>query len=207
MAKGRGQAYSALALILSKPQANGAGDLRRALQELGKGPAAPFFYQEFPIHWQGKELKVEYQRLFGGGYAPPYESVYRDGEGQVMGQSTLQVVKEYEAEGLILAPEFRDLPDHIAVELQFMSHLCAQEADAWQRGDASAALGYLRKEKAFLGQHLTKWLPLFGQRVRIANAEPYASLLTATASYVAFDRDQVGALLNALGKISGEEPT
>jgi len=77
------------------------------------------------------ELAVEYTRLFRGpvkAEAYPYESMYIDGE--IMGASTLDVLRRYEEAGIAVSDDFRDLPDHIAAELEFMHYLSARELDA-----------------------------------------------------------------------------
>src|SRR3990172_1400940 len=80
-----------------------------------------------------QELMAEYCRLFVGPgklRCPPFESVYRDG-GTVMGSSTYGVLQCYQ-EGRFQPAGPREPPDHMASELQFMSHLCRQEGDSWR---------------------------------------------------------------------------
>jgi TorA maturation chaperone TorD/Pyruvate/2-oxoacid:ferredoxin oxidoreductase delta subunit len=148
-------------------------------------------------------LEVEYARLFVGPGRPvahPYESVYR--EGRVMGDCTLAVRQSYAAEGL--APEGHSLPDHVAVELEFMAHLAQREAEAQERGDEEEALAYLRQQEAFLSEHLGRWLPRFCQRVLAGGAHPfYADLAQRTWQHVAQDIAQVRAWLSA-GELADE---
>ena len=151
--------------------------------------------QDFARPQEG--LEAEYARLFVGPGRPvahPYESVYR--EGRVMGDCTLAVRQSYVAEGL--APEGHSLPDHVAVELEFMAHLARREAEARERGDEEGALVYLRQQEAFLSEHLSRWLPRFCQRVLAGEAHPfYADLAQRTWQYVAQDMAQVRAWLRA----------
>lgn len=58
--------------------------------------------------------------------APPYASVYLDEDGLVMGQETLAVQAFYESAGFAISPVNQELPDHLAVELEFAAVL-AQE--------------------------------------------------------------------------------
>jgi TorA maturation chaperone TorD/Pyruvate/2-oxoacid:ferredoxin oxidoreductase delta subunit len=149
--------------------------------------------QDFARPQEG--LEAEYARLFVGPGRPvahPYESVYR--EGRVMGDCTLAVRQSYAAEGL--APEGHSLPDHVAVELEFMAHLAQREAEAQERGDEEGALAYLRQQEAFLSEHLGRWLPRFCQRILTGGAHPfYADLAQRTWQHVAQDMAQVRAWL------------
>ena len=149
--------------------------------------------QDFARPQEG--LEAEYTRLFIGPGRPvahPYESVYR--EGQVMGDCTLKVHQRYSAEGL--TPEEHLLPDHVAVELEFMAHLSRREAEARERDDEEGAVACLRQQESFLGQHLGRWLPSFCQRVLAGEAHPfYASLAQRTWEHVAQDMAQVRAWL------------
>jgi TorA maturation chaperone TorD/Pyruvate/2-oxoacid:ferredoxin oxidoreductase delta subunit len=151
--------------------------------------------QDFARPQEG--LEAEYARLFIGPGRPvahPYESVYR--EGRVMGDYTLAVRQSYADEGL--APEGHSLPDHVALELEFMAHLARQEAEARERGDEEGALACLRQQEAFLGEHLGRWLPRFCQRVLAGEAHPfYAGLAQRTWEHVAQDMAQVRGWLSA----------
>jgi TorA maturation chaperone TorD/Pyruvate/2-oxoacid:ferredoxin oxidoreductase delta subunit len=142
-------------------------------------------------------LESEFTRLFLGPERPvayPYESVYR--EGKVMGDCTVAVRQHYTAEGL--ASEDHFLPDHVAVELEFMAHLALREAEAWERDDEDEALACLRRQEAFLSEHLGRWLPSFCQRVLASEAHPfYASLAQRTWEHIAQDIGRVRTWLRA----------
>ena len=75
------------------------------------------------LKYSEEELSVEYATLFVGPYelkAPPYGSVYLDEGRRVMGDSTIEVIRMYQEAGLTLDENFKELPDHIAVELEFI---------------------------------------------------------------------------------------
>ena len=138
-----------------------------------------------------RTLEIEYNRLFvgpGRPQAPPYESVYRDARGLVMGPTAREVERRYAEAGLGLAPNHRDLPDHVATELGFMAHLALQEAEAQPK----EALTWLDRERAFLRDHLAVWLPRFCQRVREASRHPfYAALAELTVTFVNLDMEWI----------------
>jgi TorA maturation chaperone TorD len=148
-------------------------------------------------------LKGEYTRLFiGPGHlpAPPYESVHRQDvpeleRGLVMGRSTVDARRQYAEAGLQLSPDFTDLPDHIAVELEFMYFLCTKEAEAWQVQDGEAALQRRAAEHAFLSEHLSKWVPTFCQAVtQAAQEEFYRGLVCLTQVWVEGECNRLNVL-------------
>ncbi|MFW6265495.1 MAG: TorD/DmsD family molecular chaperone [Halanaeroarchaeum sp.] len=113
-------------------------------------------------------LRAEHTRLFVGPGelpCPPYESVYRDDGGQVLGPSTEAVVAWYRTFGVGLDPAVRDLPDHVAVELEFLAHL-------QRRGETATV-------DRFLAEHPRRWVPAFCDRVEAATREPFYRALAA----------------------------
>lgn len=119
-----------------------------------------------------RTLEIAYNRLFVGPrrpLAPPYESLYRDPGGLVMGPSAQAVQACYTEAGIALTPDYRDLPDHVAVELGFMAYLAAEEAEA----EGEQAGRWRERQSAFLRQHLAAWLPAFCERVRAASQHPF----------------------------------
>ncbi|MEK7225408.1 MAG: molecular chaperone TorD family protein, partial [Bacteroidota bacterium] len=112
------------------------------------------------LNCSDEELSVEYARLFMGPFelvAPPYGSVYLDGARQVMGDSTVETMKMYEAAGLSMDNEFKELPDHITVELEFMNFLIYKEIEAIEKSDFSTALNLIKVQELFLDKFLKRW--------------------------------------------------
>jgi putative dimethyl sulfoxide reductase chaperone len=115
-----------------------------------------------------EKLLIEYSHLFVGPsalLAPPYGSYYLDG-GRVMGNSTLEVINFYRNSKMELLTDFKDLPDHIAVEISFLSHLCDFEAQALEQGSNDVAEALLQRQGLFLIKHLLPWLSEFTKRVQ-----------------------------------------
>lgn len=146
-------------------------------------------------------LALEYTRLFVGPgplAAPPYASVYSDPHGRVMGEAALEALRHYHNAGLLLSPEAGELPDHVALEIEFLATLCEEEASSWGRDDR-AALGFLGKEVEFLHQHFLRWIPRFSARLAAsARCELYAILADLTENCSRLDFDQSSALLTRL---------
>jgi DMSO reductase family type II enzyme chaperone len=134
-----------------------------------------------------RPLEMEYNRLFvgpGRPQAPPYESYYRDNWGLVMGPSARDVERRYAEAGLAMAPDHRDLPDHVATELGFMAYLAMQEAKVKDEERGT----WRERERLFLQDHLCVWLPLFCGRVKEASRHPfYTALAELTETFVSLD--------------------
>lgn len=116
-----------------------------------------------------EELTVEYARLFVGPFelkAPPYGSVYLDGGRRVMGDSTMEVVRIYEKAGLAMDKDFKELPDHIAVELEFMYYLIYKEVEALEKLEKDKALALEETRNHFFNRFLSLWVPSFCQKMK-----------------------------------------
>jgi putative dimethyl sulfoxide reductase chaperone len=117
------------------------------------------------------ETRLEYNRLFVGPNAlpcPPYESVYRSDRsaselGMLMGPNVLDVKKRYNEAGLQIAQNFSDLPDHISVEMEFMSYLCDKEADALSKQKDERI--WRSRQAEFWRAHLEPWIGEFSEAV------------------------------------------
>ncbi|MBI5076736.1 MAG: molecular chaperone TorD family protein [Nitrospirae bacterium] len=134
------------------------------------------------------DLNVDYAKLFVGPnelLAPPFGSVYLDGERKVMGDSTMEVIKMYEAHGLSMDREFGNLPDHITVELEFMYYLIYREIEALEKSDIAAALSHIKAQELFLSRFLRPWIEPFCNNLRAgADSGYYRSLADCTLSFV-----------------------
>ena len=146
-----------------------------------------------------EELGEEYVDLFLAGASPapcpPYESAYVGG-GTRMGLVGVQVERAYAGGGFGLASP-GELPDHVALELAFLSLLCCEEAHGWRTGEIEPAAGWLEHERAFHERHLQRWLPVFARRLSLATAPTsfYRKLAQAVHAFVVHDRGLIEALL------------
>lgn len=127
-----------------------------------------------------EELSLAYTRLLigpGKDYAPPYASIYlpptSDSKPQLWGQEAVAVEAIYLECGLEAAAGQPRVPDHLALELQFMQHLCAREANARGRGENEEAARWRQHQLIFLCDHLWPWLPRFVRRLMEVKAHPF----------------------------------
>lgn len=134
-------------------------------------------------------LQVDYARLFVGPYgllAPPYGSIYLDNSSTIVGDSTLDVQRRYAEEGLCV--DIKEVPDHIAIELEFMYFLIFKEAEANINSDTHRAAGYRKKQEVFLKTHLGRWVTDFAGKVESnAQTDFYKSLARSTKSFIQTD--------------------
>lgn len=162
------------------------------------------------INWGGKkflrddsiqELKMDYAQLFAGPYtllAPPYGSVYMEPERRIMGNSTMDVIKRYRQSGLVVAKEFKDAPDHIAAELEFMHYLIYKEMESTNQGDANSILTCLLNRQSFLEDHLGAWVSEFaGNVVDNARTSFYQNLARTTAGFIKDDFHTMSSALES----------
>jgi TorA maturation chaperone TorD len=148
-----------------------------------------------------QELKVEYARLFVGPYtlpAPPYGSVYLESERRIMGNSTMDVINRYRQSGLVVAEDFKDAPDHVAAELEFMHFLIFRELEAIDQGDDNSIITCLLNQQSFLKDHLSGWVPEFtGKIADNAKTSFYKNLARATEAFIKDDYHMISSVLTS----------
>jgi TorA maturation chaperone TorD len=155
-----------------------------------------------------ERLRVDHSRLFVGPFrllAPPYGSVYLEPFGRLMGDSTVDVRRRYEEEGLTV--ELSEVPDHVAIELEFAHFLCVRAAKAIGDSDQGLARAYLWKRRAFLSVHLGAWIDEFTAGVRRhAQTAFYRDLAEATEAFVLDDLAHLGGERNDSREDAGATP-
>lgn len=138
-----------------------------------------------------EQLRIEFTRLFIGPYslpAPPYGSVYIEKERKIMGDSTMDVQKRYQYFGLSLSNCFKEVPDHISAELEFMFFLICNEIERIHSNLPEQAQEMLSHQKSFHNDHLNNWIPDFTSCViEHTDIEFYRNLAKATRIFIAED--------------------
>jgi TorA maturation chaperone TorD len=190
----RGNVYRILALAFSPPQPETKNihsailDAYASLHSVEDTSASEVDPSENAM---STDLGREHLRLFvGPGHiqCPPYEAVYRKDrplleKGLVMGPSTADVRRRYTEANLAMSKKFTDLPDHIAVEMEFMHFLCAEESKFTQQGNPQESAKIRKMQQEFLNEHLKPWVNDFADCVlRSTNSSFYkraADLLKA----------------------------
>jgi TorA maturation chaperone TorD len=140
------------------------------------------------------ELNREYTKLFlvpGPAQLHPYESMYTLNSAGLMARTADDVLKRYHEDGLTVSGTARELPDHFALECEYMAHLSQRQlsAIAADRSDAAGALS--QRSGDFLRQHLGAWGIEFAQDVRsLAATDFYMGLGRLAERFVGWDASQ-----------------
>lgn len=145
--------------------------------------------------WEGTDnLLLDYTRLFLGPnhiIAKPYGSVWLEQQGTLMGESTVAVLALYKEGDFEMDDTFRELPDHIAAELEFLYLLIFRESEAHQQGKPQELEAKAALRKRFLDEHLGLWVGPFTAAVRDgAQCDYYRQLAELTDRFINMERDQ-----------------
>lgn len=163
-------------------------ELARQAQQLARAFAAA------PL----QDLLVDYTQLFVGApraHAKPYASAWLANDTEQLHDGTLALLKLYAQGGFEMDPEFRDLPDHVAVELEFLYLLTYQQNQALASGDLAALQSVALVRSAFLDGHLGCWLGPFIQAVHDhAQCTFYRELAELTKMFVRHEGLQPSAV-------------
>jgi putative dimethyl sulfoxide reductase chaperone len=134
-------------------------------------------------------LLLDYTALFMGPFlapAPPYGSIYLEEKRRLMGDSTVDARQHYLSLGLDLSGNFKEAPDHICAELEFMHVLVEQARQAIDAMDHEALADNLRQQRTFLSHHLGAWVPAFSaQMLKHAQTRYYQCLAAVTRTFIA----------------------
>jgi TorA maturation chaperone TorD len=131
---------------------------------------------------------VDYTRLFLGpaaALASPYGSSWLGAKGQTEENSSLAVLDLYSAGGFDVSEEFMDLPDHVAVELEFLYLLTFRSNEARRAGQMDELAAIEQVEQQFLNEHLGTWVGPFANAIK-AGAETafYRELADMTERFI-----------------------
>jgi TorA maturation chaperone TorD len=133
-------------------------------------------------------LLVDYTRLFLGplhALAPPYGSTWLQMPALAEGNPPPAVLDLYSEGGFDIDAEFSELPDHVAVELEFLYLLTfnKQVAAASNKADEVAAIECLQRR--LFDEHLGVWITPFAAAVKAGAATAfYRELADFTARFV-----------------------
>jgi hypothetical protein len=98
------------------------------------------------------------------------------------------------------AADRRELPDHLAVELEFLHFLAFKEDPAARAGDPELRPGYVRAQRDFEELHLVPWVGSFADRAQAAGTAPFqAALATLAAEVIGADHAWLAERVAAAG--------
>ncbi|MEW5983009.1 MAG: molecular chaperone TorD family protein [Acidobacteriota bacterium] len=157
-----------------------------------------------------QRLRWDYTRMFigpGRVPAPPWESLYRDVERLHFSTETLEVRAAYQKYGLLPAGFGREPDDHVGFELDFMRRLCALAGERAGGADMAGVLAILEDQRAFLDDHLLRWIPEWAADV-VTHAETdfYRNMARLLSSFVVFDRRTIDAQIGMASSLAPRGP-
>jgi TorA maturation chaperone TorD len=177
-ARARSDVYRFLAgLFIERPSEEAVAELLRSetLDELAHAYGEGAVEGLQGLAPEALDAGAEFDRLFlipAEGFVPACESVYKDPnpdarrrEGHLYGPSCRAAADLMREAGATMPSEVGQPPDHIGVELLFLSYLCGQEAEARHSGDTDRLERWLGRELRFLRDHPATWVGTFRERV------------------------------------------
>lgn len=146
--------------------------------------------QAFAAH-DLQELLVDYTRLFLGPMAmlaKPYGSSWLGAPTSPAENPLPSILALYREGGFELDPELAELPDHVAIELEFLYLLIFTAHQAALAGDAAAVAGKEALLQRFFSQHLGAWIGPFTAAVAAGAETPfYRELASLTERFLRMD--------------------
>src|SRR4030067_363417 len=94
-----------------------------------------------------------------------------------MSDVTLWVMSFYERMGLKYNEKIKDVPDHVAIETEFLYYLIFLELKALQKKDMKKAKKIWRSQTEFFSKHFIKWVPSFCDKITEGSQNEYYRLL------------------------------
>jgi len=158
-------------------------DLAESARKLG----AEFVTQDM------QTLLVDYTALFIGPAQPramPYASFWLTDDQSMRHEATMAVLDFYEQGGFDVSEELHELPDHIAVELEFLYLLIFARNQAQLGGNADDLVAANALHRRFVAEHLNAWLGDFAAAVKAGTGTAfYRELAELTEKFVRMEAD------------------
>jgi TorA maturation chaperone TorD len=131
--------------------------------------------------------------------APPWESYYLNTHHTLFEKTTLEVRIAYVDQGLLPAAYPHVADDHIGIELDFLARLAERAEASYEKGDTTAVKGALSASKAFIKEHLAKWVPDFmAMLAKTKHSDLYLETATLLVSFLSVDLEALNELQIAL---------
>lgn len=212
LARWRQGVYRLLAALLLYPEAPTlatAPQAARHLRQRGNLFAPLAFYPLLERLWALVEaltpddtprLQQEYAYLFTPASTslgiPLRETAYLDPSLSTPGEVLASLERHYAKAGVRPLTQGGTGPDHIAVQLEFVSFLCGKEADAWEGRAPLRAREAQDRQVEFLEEHPCRWLPYLHRALK-RSADGSLFTLTAESAWamVRHDADLLRGLL------------
>lgn len=158
-------------------------DLAESARKLG----AAFVAQDM------ETLLVDHTALFIGPGQPramPYASFWLTDDQSLRHEATTAVLDFYEEGGFDVSEDLHELPDHVAVELEFLYLLIFAQNQAQLGGDTEELSAANALHRRFAVEHLGVWVGSFADAVKAGTATAfYRELADLTGKFVRMEAD------------------
>ncbi|PLX36790.1 MAG: hypothetical protein C0606_13345 [Hyphomicrobiales bacterium] len=140
-----------------------------------------------------EELEATYIRMFACGVpqvlCPPYSSLFTSADDDKRLGEMIAVRDFYEDCGMVVSADFKDLPDHICVEFEFLQYLAYEAERARVGGEEKLGAFFEDKARGFIDRHAMGLLD--GMEAVTAMIRPhnfYCGLIGFAAAVLRHDR-------------------
>lgn len=119
-------------------------------------------------------LKNDYLNLFIGApklLAPPYASIYWDDKQLLMREPAVLLKRLYRDWGFEISEDYKDLPDHISLQLEFLYQL-------GQSMEADTEAGLYKLQKKVVDKIMLKWIYEFLDKIKENEKLKFYSIIT-----------------------------
>jgi len=207
-ARARGMMYAMMAWSWRYPERETVSALRTMLGRCLTPSAINYFDSNTTsalklatsalIHESRDVLRLEtnYSLLFGHavrGSCPLYELEYGQAEIVQQAGELADIAGFYGAFGLESTQGSMERVDHVAVECEFMSVLCAKQATGVLSNNSDLVDACYEAQRTFLRDHLARWLPALAAKVVKADYDGiYGHLARVSSAFLASECRALG---------------
>lgn len=187
----RAQVYKFLADAFVYPRENWTEDVPLLNTLVQQAALLP---QSLNIHPASlADLQFAYRHTFGIAGSLCYETEYGLPHEYRQSQEMADLAGFYRAFGFQTGGKIRERPDHVAVELEFMSLLSIKEAYAREQQIEAHVAVCREAQTKFLADHLGNWFSLFAQSVQLNTHEgTYLALAHFASHFLQWDAERLG---------------
>lgn len=134
-----------------------------------------------------EELAIEYARLFIGPQNPPavpYASFYLSESRSLMSDETIDVRKRYLEAGMAVRELYSIPDDHAGIEFEFIYYLTKRIIELFEKGQREESTRLYETRSDFIKGHMSKWIPLFANKINESTTEDFYKGLSLLSSSV-----------------------
>lgn len=171
--------------------ASGFNDVYRYLRKRNTGT-----HQELAMDFTSCFLGA---KTYLGLTAAPYESLYLDPSGLLMGSVRSEVFNIYKRERVALQADLDYADDHLSFELEFLAILCERSISALEQGDTTEALRLLEVQRSFVTNHINRWFGRFHNlTTKFIETRFYRGILNITQGFLESEPDAIDEISKSI---------